>query len=75
MKGIDMQLIVDRFEGDFAVCEDEKRNTVSIERSRLPSSVREGDVLTVDGDQIRIDPDKTGERRKKIKNLMKDLWE
>lgn len=70
-----MQLVIDRFEGGFAVCEDEKRKMVNIERSRLPSSAREGDVLTVDGDKLRIDPEKTKEREKKIKNMMKNLWE
>lgn len=39
---------VDRFEdGDFAVLEDEQARTFSVPRHWLPSTAREGDVLTV----------------------------
>ena len=38
-------LIIDRFEGDVAVCEDEDRRIVEMDRSLLPEGAREGSVL------------------------------
>jgi len=40
-----MRLIVDRFEGDFAVCENENKEMINVCRSELPADVKEGDVL------------------------------
>ena len=38
-------LIIDRFEGDFAICEREDCTMVTIEKSRLPKGVRPGNIL------------------------------
>ncbi|KYC62718.1 DUF3006 domain-containing protein [Heyndrickxia coagulans] len=43
-----MTYIVDRIEGEFAVCEKEDRTTVDIRLSELPSAVKAGDVLVVE---------------------------
>ncbi len=40
-----MKLIIDRFEGDYAVCEREDKTMMDIERSKLPEGVKEGSVL------------------------------
>ncbi len=50
-----MRLIVDRFEGTYAVCEQEDQTIVKIEKSKLPKGTKEGDVLIMDGDIISID--------------------
>jgi hypothetical protein len=73
--GIQMRVIIDRFEGNFAVCEKEDRAMINIEKSKLPSEVKEGDVLVVDGDKIVIDVKGAADRKQKIKKLMDDLWE
>lgn len=70
-----MRLVIDRFEGGFAVCEDENRKMVNIETCKLPSDAREGDVLRVQGDEIKIDLEETEVRKLKINELTKDLWE
>jgi len=31
-----MRVIIDRFEGDYAVCQDENKKIINIERGRLP---------------------------------------
>ena len=41
-------LIIDRFEGDFAVCEREDCTMVSIEKNRLPKGVRPGNILKME---------------------------
>ena len=44
-----MRYIIDRFEGDFAVCETEGRAMVDIPRTVLPQDCAEGDALEESG--------------------------
>jgi len=70
-----MKIIVDRFEGNYAVCEADGNKMINIERSRLPKEAREGDVLIfVDGKYI-IDTSETAKRKDYIKSLMDDIFE
>jgi hypothetical protein len=70
-----MKVIIDRFEGDFAVCEKHDRTMVTIRRDKLPTGAKEGDVLIIEGDSIRIDVTETEKRKKRADDLMKGLWE
>lgn len=70
-----MRLIVDRFEGNFAVCEKEDGTMIDIKRDTLPEGVKEGDILIVEGDTITVDEEATLERKERIEKLMDDLWE
>lgn len=70
-----MKITIDRFEGKYAVCEKENLDIIHIEIDKLPKGVKEGDVLIIEGDNIRIDKDETENRRERIKKLMEDLWE
>jgi hypothetical protein len=67
------QAVIDRFEGDFAVCEKPDRSMLNIHRSKLPSDAREGDVISIEMNIINIDRKATEERRDSIKNIMRDL--
>ena len=69
-----MRVIVDRFEGDYAVCEKDDRTMINIERKRLPVGVKDGDVLVLDAGSIRIDGSETARRRQQAKKLMDELW-
>lgn len=42
-----MEVIIDRFEGDFAVCENKNREMINIERKLIPKDAREGDILVI----------------------------
>ncbi|NLN59034.1 MAG: DUF3006 domain-containing protein [Gammaproteobacteria bacterium] len=64
-----MNLTIDRFEGNFAVCETETREMVNIPLLVLPGAV-EGDIIN-----IVIDKSETEQQRKKIEKLMNDVWE
>ncbi|MBU5455381.1 DUF3006 domain-containing protein [Caproiciproducens sp. MSJ-32] len=69
-----MKVIIDRFEGDFAVCEREDRSMIDIEISKIPSKAKEGYVLDISDDIITIDLEETERRKRKIEELTKDLW-
>jgi hypothetical protein len=72
---IEMKVIIDRFEGDLAVCEKEDGTFMDIPSQSLPSGAKEGDILLINGDHISVDKSGTQERRNKINKLMEDLWE
>ena len=69
-----MKVIIDRFEGKFAVCEKEDRQMLDIEKSKIPITAKEGDVLNITNDRITIDIEATEKRKKEIEELTKDLW-
>ncbi|WP_283607389.1 DUF3006 domain-containing protein [Faecalispora anaeroviscerum] len=68
-------LIVDRFEGMYAICEDAEKKFFAIELSELPKEVREGDVLEINEDGIlSVNAEKTAERRSQIGRKQDSLW-
>ena len=69
-----MKVTIDRFEGDFAVCERTDRTTINISRKKLPEEAKEGDVLVIKGEEIRIESRETAQRKETIDRLMKKLW-
>ena len=71
-----MKVIIDRFEGDYAVCEKENQEMVHIEKVRIPTGAKSGDFLTIRDDGIiALDKDETERRKKRIEKLMEDMWE
>lgn len=63
------KLIIDRFEGDFAVCETENLSFIDIPKAVLPEEAKEGDVIA-----ISIDKSETDKRKEKIAGLMNSLF-
>jgi hypothetical protein len=61
-----MKVIIDRFEGEFSVCEKEDRTMMDIEKSKIPVKAKEGDVLNIINDRITIDLEETEKRKKEI---------
>ena len=70
-----MKIIIDRFEGSYAVCEKEDRTMMDIPKDKIPSGAKEGDLLNVDNNIITINIEETGKRRREIEKLTEDLWE
>lgn len=79
-----MFVVIDRFEENLAVCEDENRKMINVEKKFLPKEAREGDALEISFNchrenqtmpQIRIDIQKTIDRKKQIEEMTKDLWD
>ncbi|HHU51468.1 MAG TPA: DUF3006 domain-containing protein [Firmicutes bacterium] len=61
-------MIIDRFEGKFAIIELEKGKFLQIPREILPPEAREGDVIT-----LKIDRKQTAQRRRKVEELLQEL--
>ena len=63
-----MKVIIDRFEGEYAIVEIEIGKFVNIPKILLPNA-KEGDVV-----KIEIDKNETELQRKKIENLMEKVF-
>mgnify|MGYP001206600347 FL=1 len=70
-----MKLIVDRFEGNYALCEKEDGTIMNVEKDRLRKGAKEGDVLILEGESIFIENNATMERKKYIEELIEDIWD
>ena len=64
-----MQLIIDRFEGELAVCEYEKGKTLDIPTALLPADAKEGDVL-----RLTVDREATEQQKNDAESLRKRLF-
>lgn len=64
-----MSMIIDRFEGNFAVVELDNKEFINVPRRYLPAEVKEGDALV-----ISVDHDETDKRKDKVNRLMGELW-
>ncbi|MBU3158088.1 DUF3006 domain-containing protein (plasmid) [Clostridium estertheticum] len=70
-----MKVIINRFEGSYAVCEKEDKTMMDINSIDLPFEAKEGDVLVLDNNIITIDVEETKKRHRDIQILTDDLWE
>jgi hypothetical protein len=61
-------LIIDRFEGGFAVVETDN-GIINIPKADIPSGAKEGDVLN-----IVIDSGETASRKKRLEEKMNSLF-
>ncbi|WP_088187341.1 DUF3006 domain-containing protein [Desulfosporosinus sp. FKA] len=69
-----MAMIIDRFEGDFAVVEVDGRSMENIPKSDIPAGAREGDVLRPVNGKYEIDSEETKRLRDETAKLTQDLW-
>ena len=65
-----MKVIIDRFEGEFAVVELDDKTMADLPKVLVPGDAKEGDTI-----EIRVDLEDTKSRKERIKKLTKDLWE
>ena len=68
------RVIVDRFEGSFAVVEAGLDRMRNVPRAQLPLGTREGDVLLFDGRTYRKDAAATGERTSTMRSRTHKLF-
>ncbi len=66
-----MKVIIDRFEGKYAVCEKEDLSTIDILKDKLPCNAKQGDVLLIDDkfEKIVIDELATKKLKEQIENM------
>ena len=67
--------IIDRFENEYAVLEDETKKMVHVKRTELPSEAKPGDCIQMVDGSYRVDEAQTKKRQVRIQNLMDDLFE
>lgn len=60
-----MSVIIDRFEGDFAVVELENKSFANMPKSLLPQGAKEGSVLS-----IELNTEETAKRNQKVSELI-----
>ncbi len=63
-----MKVIIDRFEGDFAIVETKEKMLVQLPRRLVPEGAGEGSVLT-----IEVNSTATRQRQADIKKLIGEL--
>lgn len=68
-----MRVIIDRFEGNYAICQKEDESMVDISKDKLPKKVKEGDILIIENNTITIDIDATVKRREYLEKLFNEL--
>lgn len=69
------KVIIDRFEEDYAVCEQEDKSFINIKKNLIPENAKEGDVLKISGESFSIDKEETDKRKEGIEELTKELWD
>lgn len=68
-------MIIDRFENGFVVCEFDDGSFYDIPISCIPPGAKEGDALIkCDSNKYKIDITSTKNRKKRIENIMDDLF-
>ncbi len=70
-----MKYTVDRFEGIFAVCEDENMIMTNIPVADLPNGVHEGSVIIKSNEKYIIDEESESERRAKLFALQNSIFD
>lgn len=67
-------LIIDRFEGSYAICE-ENKEFFGIALDEMPQGAKEGDVLVISDDgELKIDQAQTKARNEKLKSKTGKLF-
>ena len=65
-----MKVIIDRFEGSYAIVEMENKKTADLPIELVPKGAKEGTVIN-----IVIDEKESEKIKKEVDGLMEDLWE
>ena len=66
--------IVDRIEGEYVILEAYDGFIKEVKSEKIQGSFKEGDVLLIDGEYFKVSEELTKERRKKIEDILKDMW-
>lgn len=69
------RLILDRFEGEFAVLTDENKKTTIVRKSCLPQHVSEGSTLYLENGVYETDEEDETGRRQRIEEKINRLFE
>ena len=69
-----MRLSLDRFEGEYAICEDDAQRQHEIHKAKLPPNAKPGDILRLSSEgKLIVDNAETARRKTRIKALQDRL--
>lgn len=70
------RLIIDRFEGNYAICELEDKSTVPVPKYKLPPECKEGECLIQDDEGMyRKDSDAVKIRESRLREKINRLFQ
>ena len=69
-----MKFTIDRFEGEYAVCEFEAGKFIDVPKTDIPKGAKEGDILSKTDNGYLIDKVETEAKREEIKQRMNWLF-
>lgn len=70
-----MILVIDRFEGKYAICADDDGRHFAIETSELPEGAKEGSVVVISEEgTLSLDPEEEARRRARILEKQRKLF-
>ena len=67
--------VIDRIEDNLVICQDENFNTIKINKELIVGILKEVYIIRKEKEKYILDEKKTIERNKKIKELMKGMWQ
>lgn len=70
-----MYYTIDRIEENIVVCEAPDQSLIRLPLSKLPSDLKEGDVLKKNGETFLLDIQATEKRKKLMRKKLMDLYE
>ncbi len=75
IKNMESIYVVDKIEGDYAVCENRETGEIfDLELSSLPKEINEGTILKLHNNKYIIDSESKNEIENRIKQKMNKLW-
>ena len=69
-----MKITIDRFEGEYAVCEVETGKFIDVPKADIPKGAKEGDILSKADNGYRIEKAETEAKKDEIKKRMNRLF-
>lgn len=69
-----MKYIIDRFEKEYAICENENKKLVDIPRTKLPDQVQECDCVIETNGFYEIDKEEGRKRKEILQSKLFDLF-
>ena len=75
LKKMEEELVIDRFEGNIAICENRKTGEIKeILKEELEEELKEGNIIKYENGKYVLDKEKQEEIEKRIKEKMDDIW-
>ena len=69
MRCYKLKVVIDRFEGEYALVEDENKNIINMPKCLLPENSKEGSVI-----KIELDEDETKRKNNDVKKIFDSIF-